>query len=354
MPDNVNVRQSDAWLDRSGPQESVVVSSRARYARNLPHVPFPMRARPAELRGVAEVVEAAVNNTGVFSSGLRVDLGDTPAVDRTYLKENLLISTEMEKGGENRFAYFSPDIRLGLMVNEEDHLRMFALEPGYQPHEALRAVIELETQLNRRLHFAYSPRYGFLTACPTNTGTGLRASVLMHLPGLAMTRKTGDIMKSMPQLGLTARGIHGENSAHLGDFFQVSNEFTLGKSEDEILQTVVTVVEQIIKGEEQARQGLYQQNRTVVEDEVWRAWGLLTNARVITSNEAVQLLSKLRFGIDQGFLKDLTHRELNRLVIDVHPGHLQYDSAEAEDSAVRDRLRAELLRRRLLKKSGEN
>jgi len=347
------IRTSDTWLERSGPEEHVVVSSRARYARNLPGIPFPMRARPEELAAVTERVAAAVAAHPRFRDGFHFELPGLSASQRTYLKENLLISPEMEKGNEHRAIFLTPDIALAVMVNEEDHLRIYALDAGYRLTEVLNAVIGLESDLARSLPFAFSPKFGYLTACPTNTGTGLRASVMVHLPGMVASKQIAEFAKSLPQIGLTVRGFYGENSEHIGDFFQISNEITLGKSEEEIVQTVGHVVEQIIEREEHARRSLFEKSRAAAEDEVWRAYGILTHARSMSSDEAVRLLSRLRYGVDRGFFPSLTHGELNRLIIAVQPGHLQYGRGSV-GPAERDALRAELLRARLASRPTNN
>jgi protein arginine kinase len=349
-----DLKRSDQWLRRTGPEEHIVVSSRARYARNLSRIPFPMRARPEELSEVISRVTKAIDDSPRFVGGIRYYLTEIKALERNFLKENHLISVEMEKGGENRAIFLSADATLAVMVNEEDHLRMFALEGGFQPYEVLNRLTAVEDELNSALHFAFSPKFGYLTACPTNTGTGLRTSVMLHLPALAMTKKLAELMKSMPQLGLTVRGFYGENSENMGDFFQISNEITLGKDEAEIVQRLTNVVEQVIQREEQMRHLLFEQNRVTIEDEVWRAYGLLTNARVMNSQEAVQLLSKLRLGIDRGYFDHLTHNELNRLIIEVQPGHLQYAGGGVAGVEARDTMRAELLRKRLERNASQN
>lgn len=349
-----SVRKSDQWLDRKGPEEHIVVSSRARYARNLPRIPFPMRAKPEELRQVMEQVKEAVISSPTFDGGMVFNLAQIKPIERNFLKESHLISTEMEKGAENRLIIVSPDVKVAVMVNEEDHLRIFALETGLQPFEVLNRVMALENELDRQLHFAFSPKYGFLTACPTNTGTGLRISVMLHLPALALAKKLPELIKGMPQHGLTVRGFYGENSENLGDFFQISNEVTLGKSEQEIAELLSRIVEDIIEREEQARRLLFEKNALVVDDEVWRAYGLLCNARVITSQEAVQMLSKLRLGIDRGYFGRLGHSELNKLIVEVQPGHLQCASGAPVGVEARDVLRAELLRNRLAELASRN
>lgn len=349
-----SLRQSDQWLNRKGPEEHVVVSSRARYARNLPQIPFPMRAKPEELRSVVERVQEAITRSSRFEEGVTFHLSQIKPIERNYLKEAHLISTEMEKGAENRLIMLSRDVKVAVMVNEEDHLRIFALETGFQPFEVLNRVVALEEELDRELHFAFSPKYGFLTACPTNTGTGLRISVMLHLPALSLAKKMQEIVKNMPQHGLTVRGFYGENSENLGDFFQVSNEVTLGKSEQEIVEILSRIVEDVIEREEQARRLLFEKNATVVDDEVWRAYGTLSHARVITSQEAVQMLSKLRLGIDRGYFGRFGHSELNKLIVEVQPGHLQCASGTPVGVEARDVLRAELLRNRLAELASRN
>jgi protein arginine kinase len=347
MSTQEQLKQSDQWLDRTGPEEHVVVSSRARYARNLPRIPFPMRAKAEELKSVGEKVAHVVKESPRFRAGFTFNLQRIKSLERTYLKENHLISVEMEKGAEYRYLYLSRDVRFAMMVNEEDHLRIYAVDGGFQPYETLNSVLALDDELNRELHFAFSAKYGYLTACPTNTGTGLRASVMLHLPALAITKKLPEIIKAMPPHGLTVRGFYGENSENMGDFFQISNEVTLGKSERQIVETLVAQVEMIIQREEQARHTLFERQATTIEDELWRAYGLLTNARTMTSQEGVALLSKLRFGIDHGYF-DLSHSGLNKLIIMVQPGHLQYtEMAGSANSEMRDAVRADFLRKRL-------
>lgn len=347
---NSGIQSSDRWLERRGPEEHIAISSRARYARNLPQITFPMRARPEELRTVVEKVGLAINESARFRGGFAFNLAEIPSAQRHFLKENHLISSEMEKGGANRLIFLNGDVTLAIMVNEEDHLRLFALEPGFQLASVLNNLISLETALEKHLNFAFSPRYGFLTACPTNTGTGLRASVLLHLPALASSRQLADLVKTLPQNGLTIRGPYGENSENFGDLFQVSNEVTLGRDEREIVETLTNTVDQVISAEEQARRDLFEKSRNQTEDLVWRAWGLLTNARVLSSQEAVQNLSRLRLGIDRGWFQGLTHGELNKLLIQVQPGHVQIRHAGAESLEQRDVVRASFLRDLLLKK----
>ncbi len=338
------IQKSDAWLDRCGPDEHVAVSSRARYARNLPRIPYPMRAGADDLRLIVEKVGTAISETMLFREGMAFNLSELPSAHRHFLKENHLISSEMEKGGAHRLIFLNNDVTLAIMVNEEDHLRLFALEPGFRLSDVLNNVITLEQALEQHLEFAFSPKYGFLTACPTNTGTGLRASVLLHLPALASTRQLAEFVKMLPHSGLTIRGPYGENSENFGDLFQVSNEVTLGRNESEIIESLTAKVDQIISAEESARRQIMDINKAQAEDQVWRAWGILTNARMITTQEAVQNLSKLRLGIDRHWFPQLSHAQLNRLLIQVQPGHLQLKMPTADSQQERDVERAKILR----------
>lgn len=344
MLDTKQILKSDAWLDRRGPEEHIAISSRARYARNLESLTFPMRARPDELAEIEEKVQSAIQKTDAFKNGLFFNLALMPAPFRHFLKENHLISSEMEKGGPHRLIFLDQDVTQAVMVNEEDHLRIFALEPGFQVPTVLNNLFELEGHLEQHLEFAFSPNYGFLTACPTNTGTGLRASVLLHLPALSSSRHLAEMVKFLPQNGLTIRGPYGENSENFGDLFQVSNEVTLGRDENDIVEILSNTVGRIISAEENARRDLYENHRWQTEDQVWRAWGILANARLITSQEAVQNLSRLRLGIDRGFFPGVTHAQLNHLLIQVQPGHLQVKSGHDDDEESRNCARAKMLR----------
>jgi protein arginine kinase len=305
-----------------------------------------MRARAEELATVLDTVSRAIVHLPQFHGGHAFYLHEMPAAQRQFLKENHLISNELEKGGIGRAFLVSPDIRLGAMINEEDHLRLFALRTGLRPAGVLDECIEFDASLQAMVEFAYDEQLGFLTACPTNTGTGLRLSVMLHVPGLSALRKLPEIASKLPAMGLIVRGFHGENSEFLGDYCQVSNEVTLGVTEQEIAARLVAVVDEIIQHEERTRQLLIKQNRLQIEDETWRAFGLLTHARTMPTNEALNHLSKLRLGIDLGFLPALTHADLTRLTVAIHPAHiaLAFPTHDVSETEVRDRLRADMLR----------
>ncbi|NUP89771.1 MAG: P1 family peptidase [Candidatus Sumerlaeia bacterium] len=268
--------------------------------------------------------------------------------DRALLREAHLISHDLERHAEHCAVFLSPDGFISIMVNEEDHLRMHAITSGYRVREAHRRIDDVDDVLSHRLTFAFSPRLGFLTACPTNTGTGLRASVMLHLPGLVLAGKIERIVKEISGHGFAVRGFYGEGTNCAGDLYQISNEVTLGKSEGDILTGLLAVIDQIIDRERRARHGLFEKRTTFVEDSIWRSYATLSQARMINSSEAISLLSRLRLGIDRGhFNQRLTHQDLNRLLIEIQPAHLMADIDPSADSEARDAARAAFLRSRL-------
>ena len=308
---------------------------------------MPRAPREEQLGQVAATLDAAIQANPFFASFRRLDIKDTNSLHRVYLKESHIISSELEQGGDHRVIYVSPDYRISIMINEEDHLRMQCLEVGFQPRKALSIIEEVESQLGKVLNFASHHQFGFLTACPTNVGTGLRISVMLHLPGLVLINRIGEVVKGVAQHGLTVRGIHGEGSEHLGDIYQLSNEVTLGRTENEICLTLESVAEQIVEREVAARNALFEQQPVIARDLIGRAFAILRNAAVIDSAEAMTHLSKMRLGIDQGFFHPLTHTDLSRLMMEVQPAHLQLAEGRLIPEERRDNLRAQLLHQRL-------
>jgi protein arginine kinase len=338
--------QRDAWVEDSGPRNETVVSSRARLARNLQRHRFAPHAESEKLFEIARVIDEAIRSNAFFRAYQKLVIADVSHVDRAYLRESRLISAELEKGGENRVVYLSEDGRISIMVNEEDHLRMHCMYGGLQVESALGAIDAVDDALGESLEFAFSERFGFLTACPTNVGTGLRISVMLHLPGMVIAKSIEEIGNLVHPYGLTVRGFYGENSEFTGDFYQISNEVSLGKSEEELAATVQKVVEEVVGKEKAAREELFQHSRVRIEDDIWRAYALLSNARLMNSEEAMALLSKMRLGIDRGLFSNLTHADLNKIVLQIQPAHLQYNRGKQIEPDQRDMIRAELLRTR--------
>ncbi|HUT25038.1 MAG TPA: protein arginine kinase [Sumerlaeia bacterium] len=341
------IRCSDRWLCNDGPLHHSVISSRARIARNLGHIPFAPRARSEQLRAVLERIDEAIGPSPFFADFQRLSISDINSLHRLFLKESHLLSAEFEQGGECRVIYISPDYRVSIMINEEDHLRMQCLDAGFQLRKVLAVIKEVEAELGRRIEFARHRKFGYVTACPTNVGTGLRLSVMMHLPGLVLVNRIEEILQGVAQYGLTVRGIYGEHSEHLGDFFQISNEVTLGKSEEEIVEVLESVAKQVVDHEMKARDALFEQRPVVVKDLISRALSVLQHAFIMDSAEALSHLSKIRLGIDRGHLRPLGHGELSRLMVEVQPAHLQFMAGGQIPVGTRDNRRAEMLQQRL-------
>lgn len=337
---------TDDWLLERGPQSNVVISSRARLARNLPGFPFSPRANDDQLAGIVQKVEGALASSPYFKDFRRFEIAAISSQDRRFLRESHLISTEFEKGQSFREVYLSPDGRTSIMVNEEDHLRMQTMLPGLQLDAVLARITELEAELEKVLKFAYTPEFGYLAACPTNAGTGLRVSVMLHLVGLVLTNQIEEALGSLGNFGLVVRGAYGEHSANTGEMFQVSNEVTLGKTEEELVQILAQVIEQIINREMKARKLFLEHAALKYEDTVLRALGLLRFARTIDSKEAVTLLSRIRLGLEGDFGVRLSHEELNRLMIEVQPAHLRRATRTEGSIEEGDAARAALLRKR--------
>jgi protein arginine kinase len=314
------------WLDASGPKGSIVLSTRIRLARNLQGYAFSQRARDADRTAILTRVEEAVGASDRLGGGVAFRLDQMDRGDRQLLHERHLVSKEL--AGLDREARPRPGAALllqgpiGVMVNEEDHLRLNGLLSGFGLEEAYAHLEAADAELGRLLPFAFHPEFGYLTSCPTNAGTGLRASVLIHLPGLVLTKEIGKVLQGLSQVGLTFRGLYGEGSEVVGNFFQLSNQTTLGKSEEELLDHLGKIVRQVIEYEEQAREILLREATTIVADKVWRAYGTLRHARTLTFEETMNLLSGVRLGAGLNLIPGLSVYTLNKLLIFTQPAHL--------------------------------
>src|SRR5438270_726282 len=314
------------WLDASGPNGDIVLSTRVRLARNIEGFAFTGRARDGErLRVLAQVREALPGIEGMTENVLfRVD--ELSPVDRALLHERHLVSKELagldaQHPLRTGAAVFLGD-RLGVMVNEEDHLRLQALQSGFALQQAHAALEKLDEALGSRVPYSFHPEFGFLTACPTNVGTGLRASVLIHLPGLVLTKEIGKVLAGLQQVGLTYRGMYGEGSEVVGNFFQISNQTTLGRSEGELLDYLVRVVRHVIEREEEARRVLLRDAGYIIEDKLWRAFGTLRYARSLSFDEAMNYLSGVRLAVGLKLISGLSVYTLNKLLIFSQSAHL--------------------------------
>ena len=340
-----------AWLDASGPESPVVLSTRIRLARNLAGQAFSQRSRDADRKAVlTRVTEAAAASDSLRGAHeFRMDALDRG--DRQVLHERHLVSKELAglNGEERPRAGAAVLVRdaAAVMVNEEDHLRLQVLRSGMAVDEAYAAVEALDNDLGGLMPFAFHEEFGYLTSCPTNAGTGLRASVLIHLPGLVLTKEIGKVLQGLAQVGLTFRGLYGEGSEVVGNFFQLSNQTTLGKSEADLLEHFGQVVRQVIAYERQAREVLLQTAAATVEDKVWRAYGLLRYARSLSFEETMNLLSGVRLGAGLNLIPGVRVYTLNKLLIFTQPAHLAaLEGRQAGDPELPS-VRAEYVRRLL-------
>ena len=341
------VSQPSPWLSGQGPHAEMVLSTRIRLARNLSSVPFSHRARDEQLQGVLVSVAGAAERSETFRDGLLLRMSELPALDRQVLVERHLVSHELGDGARPRGILVAADQRLSLMINEEDHLRLQAMAPGFQLAEAWSVADRADDELAQALDFAFSDELGYLTSCPTNAGTGLRASVLIHLPALVLLDEIQKVLKSIMQVGLNVRGFYGEHSEVMGNLFQLSNQTTLGRSERDSIESLERVSRQIVEHEERARERMLRDARVQIEDKVWRAYGTLRYCRSIHAREVINLCSAVRLGVALGLPGLCPLHVLNELLVLTQPAHLQRASGGELTPPERNLYRARLVRERL-------
>jgi len=339
------------WMEGKGPHASIVISSRVRLARNLNGYNFPHLQDEASAREVMKLARKALTCKEVEQDAGNIDfasLEDLAPLDKMILVEKHLISPQLaEDAGAERGLALSEDEAVSVMVNEEDHLRLQVLFPALQLKEAWKLASRVDDLLESKLDYAFDEKYGYLTCCPTNVGTGLRASVMMHLPAIAMTSQANKFFMSLSKLGFVVRGLYGEGSQAKGGLFQISNQITLGLSEEEIIGNLTSVSCQIIEQEQLARDEMCKDGLAQLEDLVFRSYGILTNAYIISSEEAAEHLSNVRLGLDMGLLRDVESKKLNELLVEIRPAFLQKLAGKEIDAFNRDFKRAELIRETL-------
>jgi protein arginine kinase len=332
---------------REGPHSRVVMSSRVRLARNLKNMPFPGWAKKAERIKSLESIRPAVESLPQLNGAFSESMDNLSVLDKNILVERHLISREHAAKSAGSGLVLSRDESLCVMINEEDHLRMQALRPGLQLKQAWQTIDSVDSKLERKLEYAYNPDLGYLTACPTNLGTGIRVSAMLHLPGLVLAEQINQIIQAVNKLGLAVRGLYGEGTEALGNVFQVSNQMTLGESESEIVEKMNKVLAQIIEHEENARTMLLEKKPKVVYNLIGRAYGTLANAHSISSKETMNLLSMMKLGMDLNLFPDVERGLVDELFVITQPAHLQKSHSEKLTAEERDLLRADMLRDRL-------
>lgn len=332
---------------RTGPYDRIVLSSRVRMARNVKGLPFPGWAKKPDRLKALELIRPAVQNLPSMSEAFSETMDNLSALEKQLLVERHLISREHAAKNVGSGLVLNRDESLCVMINEEDHLRMQALRPGLQLKSAWLAIDQVDSALERKLDYAFSNDLGYLTACPTNLGTGIRVSAMLHLPGLVLAEQINQIVQAVNKLGMAVRGLYGEGTEALGNVFQVSNQMTLGEAESEIVERLTKVLSQIIEHEENARAMLLEKKAKVVFNHIGRAYGILANAHSITSKETMNLLSLMRLGVDLGLFPGMDRALVEELFIVTQPAHLQKRFSEKLGSEERDLLRADMLRERL-------
>lgn len=333
------------WYMDRGPDSDVILSSRVRLARNLVGHPFPNRLEKEQAAAVSNMVSSSFfgDTRDRRAEYLDVDLGCLPDEDRMALVEKRLISEDLARFAECRRAIISRDESVSVMVNEEDHIRIQAMSSGFDLNAAYRKAEAVALLLESRLPIAYSGKYGFLTACPTNVGTGMRASVMAHLPGLAMAGLLRGAVESLGKMGFAVRGNYGEHSQAAGHLFQISNQITLGLGEDELIADLVRVAGQLVAQERKARKAVYDADPVGLEDRAGRALALLRSARRMSSAEAMALISDVRLGLSLQLVDGVTEESLNRAIISIGPASIQKNAGHPMNEAERDVERAKAL-----------
>lgn len=337
------------WMREQGPDSDVVISSRVRLARNLSHQPFPLLATTTQAKEVLDrlldISESDVlSKHGQFNT---IELEQLSELEKRVLVEKHLISPNLANDSRAGAVVMSDNEAISIMINEEDHLRIQCLYPGFQIEEAWKVASSIDDSYEEMIEFAFDENKGYLTTCPTNVGTGLRASVMMHLPALVLTQQINRILSAVTQVGLAVRGLYGEGSEALGNLFQISNQITLGQSEQEIIDNLYSVAKQIIEHEKAARRKLMKESYRRLEDRVKRSYGILSHAAIMDSKEAAQRLSDVRLGADLDILTNVSPQVLNELLILTQPGFLQMRYNEKLSVEERDYKRAELIREHL-------
>jgi protein arginine kinase len=344
---NLLAKSLPGWLEGDAPNSDIVISTRVRLARNLSDHPFPNAADPEELEEVVQQIYHVLAASQLLGSAFFLDMQKLGKPDRKFLVERRLISPPYAESNRPAMLGVGEDEYLSVMVNEEDHLRIQSIQPGLNVEEAGRLISQLDDELGEQLDYAFTNQFGYLTACPTNTGTGMRISLFVHLPALAMLEEIEAVLGKLAPSEITVRGFYGEGTEVVGNIFQISNQLTLGRTDESIVKRMEEVAEKLLSLEADGRERLLSDHRLRVEDKVFRTLGILQNARMISSLEFLNLLSHLRLGVDAGFIKKADRGLLNELMVVLQPAHLQKMHREAQSDERRDACRARLVREKI-------
>lgn len=341
------LNHTSEWLRGTGPNSDIVISSRIRLARNLDKLVFPQWANKKQAEEALRIIEEAIQKVDDLKGTVAFKLAEIDNLDKQFLIERHLMSPELMQKANSKAVVIDSDEIISIMINEEDHMRIQVMQSGFNIFEAWAIINKIDDALAKELSFAFMPEFGYLTACPTNTGTGMRGSVMLHLPALVMARQINRVLAAIAKLSFTTRGLYGEGTQASGNFFQISNQVSLGHKEEEIIDNINGLIRQIIDQENQAREAMLANNKAMLEDRINRSYGIIKSARIISSQEIIELLSMVRLGVDIGIIKDIDRRTVNELFIITQPAHLQKRENKKLSSQERDMKRAEIIREKL-------
>lgn len=347
MKFNALLRRTPEWMQNTGPHRDIVITSRIRLARNLHGELFPGWAKKEGRFAVLSKLLPQLDTLPELQDAFIEDMGSLDQIKKQILVEKHLISREQAAKSTGSAAIINPEQSISIMINEEDHLRMQSIRSGLDLTQAFAVLDRVDTELSKRVTYAFDPQWGFLTACPTNLGTGMRASAMLHLPGLVLSESMNKVISAVQKIGLAVRGLYGEGTEALANLFQISNQHTLGEHEQEIIARLEKVIEQIITHERNARAKLLQDDPNRVNDHLGRAYAILRYSYVLESKEAFNHLSMLRMGSDTGLLPVELGQLLDTVLVEIQPAHLQIASQKKLNASERDVLRAQMLRERL-------
>ncbi len=339
-------KQAD-WMRSTGPESEIVITSRVRLARNMVGHPFPGWADKEDRSEIMTEVRPVLEELREMKDSFSEEMTRLTAIEKQVLVERHLISREHAAKGPGCATVMNRKQTISIMVNEEDHLRMQAIQPGLQLLSAYKSLDTIDSELEKELPYAFDDQYGYLTACPTNLGTGMRASAMLHLPGLVLSDEINQTIQGANKIGLAVRGLYGEGTEALANLFQISNQTTLGLSEEEVITHLNRVIEKMIENERDARLKMLEDRPTMIKDQVGRAYAVLKYAHVITSKEALNHLSMIRLGCDLGFFSEEEREAVNVLLTEIQPAHLQISAKRKLTPEERDALRADIIRKTL-------
>ncbi len=333
------------WYTECGKDSDVILSSRVRLARNLKGIPFPERADADAQQKVIDICSAAVKDCDIRLK--LIDIGAMKDYEKQAIAEQHIISPQMIDSSIKRAVLLSDDSSMSVMINEEDHLRIQCMASGFALSECFKNANRIDDIIEASADYAFDSRLGYLTCCPTNLGTGMRASVMVHLPALTASGNINSVIDSLSQLGMTVRGIFGEGSKATGNIYQISNQLTLGETEENILERFSQIIAEIIEKERNLRQRIYKADKYRIEDKLMRSFGILTNAVILSSSEAMSRLSDVRFAVELGIISNVDLQKLNCAMYEVLPANI-VKNHNVTDPTERDLKRAELIKEILL------